>query len=232
MQNAELRTRTTRLRPCWVKFAEPGRAPIKNVKELRAALEANPSLASDVIQQARQGAERELGSGSNYTSIHTFKDLLNEAGFANHGIGREILPPAWEPTLARPDDPIRTKGVFVEEPSTVDVLKKLLGMKGGRSGYSASLGSKASLGSWMEKQKGISGLAAEQVGKLTNVPDGLKGLKIPGATATMDIEQAPELYRRLLRPSIKGRVPIPVQLGLLGAGVIGANEIQKRVMGN
>ena len=84
----------------------------------------------------------------------------------------------------------------------------------------------------MEKQKGISGLAAEQVGKLTNVPDGLKGLKIPGATATMDIEQAPELYRRLLRPSIKGRVPIPVQLGLLGAGVIGANEIQKRVMGN
>lgn len=64
--------------------------------------------------------------------------------------------------------------------------------------------------------------------------------KLPGLSgaAEYDPVHLAEMYSKYMRPSV-GKMIIPTRLlppalrwGLLGAGVLGANEIQKRVMGN
>ena len=73
---------------------------------------------------------------------------------------------------------------------------------------------------------GKQGPASKLVSKLL----GAKPIKTLGEH-DIDVGEIPELYRRTIRPSIKYRVPLPVQLGLLGGGAYAANRIQKRLMG-
>ncbi len=51
--------------------------------------------------------------------------------------------------------------------------------------------------------------------------------KLPGATG----DAASELWRRMVRPSISGRIPMAGKLGIGLAGVALANKLQERVMG-
>ena len=82
----------------------------------------------------------------------------------------------------------------------------------------------------------VAGLLA-RLGARKTMPFAETLAKIPGlgGLAKMDPVLPAELYSRFVRPSVgralTDRWPVPLKLGLLGAGVLGANEVQNRLVG-
>jgi hypothetical protein len=76
---------------------------------------------------------------------------------------------------------------------------------------------------FLKEQGPVSGLVSKLVGA--------KPLRTGIGEHALDISKVPELYRRLVLPSVKGWVPPVAMAGALGAGVLGVDKLQKRLMG-
>jgi hypothetical protein len=110
---------------------------------------------------------------------------------------------------------------FNEEgaPSRMELFKRILGLS-----KSEIDPTRASLGKFLKGQGPIS----KQIGKLISVKPIATGI----GEHSFNPAEIPEFYRRFVRPSIgKFRIPPIAQVGLLGAGMYGADRVQKRLMG-
>ena len=189
-----------------------GMRDINSPDDLKASLLAQPENIKEV--------ESRLASGHKQTMINTPKSILGRNPDAAQVAG-----------IHGARDQINAAGFSnPEDPSFISLIKQILNHKPTAKPHvafmpSARLSRDANMGmrGFLKEQGPVSGLVSKLVGA--------KPLRTGIGEHALDISKVPELYRRLVLPSVKGWVPPVAMAGALGAGVLGVDKLQKRLMG-
>lgn len=171
--------------------------------QLKAMLKLDPNLVGELERALTGAAPLPKGGPPRAAgSLYQVYDMINEAGFKD-------------------SEQLASKGRAGNLWGMINDHK----VTGGAGPVPAH---NKALASWLKEQGPVSKL----VSKIMSA-DGGETLRAPIQVAGKSIDRGTigQIYRRIARPSL-GRVPLPVQLGLLGAGVLGANHIQRRVQGD
>jgi len=170
---------------------------------------SNPGELLRQYQAGMQAGKPGVGATGDISHLFRGNELMQEAG--HKGLSLADMKQMFETGV---------RGATGE-------AKRLIPETSIREGFLKHIGDSGMLGSGLANMAGKGRLPfAEQIAKIP----GLAG------AATYDPIHLSEAYSKYVRPSVgettQRWLPAPVRWGLLGAGVLGANELQNRLTGS